>query len=861
MKSQIDKATLSLDKARLKVTQLQESLDAILSGEITPQSIKNLQKELDNIDKSYIKLRDRARELESQKTTIEEQNTYPISEQRKITNLAQLRGIEQELASIESESEALYVKSERIRNSLESMKLNPYLIPEVQKLHSQIGHEATNIEIQKDKLDSLTQKYKESGKEAKKAFNKSSKGAKKTANHTKRANGEMSKLWNRLKGLAASALVFNAISKGLTSVREKLNKMLKADKEYSSSLSEIYGNLLTAFQPIYEYVLPALNSFLSKMKVVTSYMASFTSAVFGKTVKESEAAAKALHKQTDATEELSSAMGSYDELEVIGQEKAANDIITPTFNVTDYSGDSYFQSIVKAIEDGDVSGVVTSLTNKLNSVIANIDMGAFAKGANELAKNIANAINSFTGTFNFNGLGTNIAEGLNAITDFIFTYFTTVNWGQLGNSIGSFIAGSFKTINFRKISNTITETLNSVTRMITGLFAAIDWTIVGSSIADFILGSVENFDAVALADNITTVIKSVILLVAGFLETMDFKEFSSILTDIVYTVITEINWVELIASLGILIFNLIGAAVDILGSMSYDTILQVLQRIFEGLGVEGATAFFEGLREKFSTGGKLLKQFLQNFIVTPIKEFLGIHSPSTLFKTLGNYCIEGFLNGLQTLVGNNSVVSGFKNAWSCIKAIFSESRGYFREVWSGIQAAFGNPADWFKTKFTSAWSAVKSVFSKGGSIFVDIKNGVLESLKKIINGLIDGINKVMKKPFEGLNDALSTLKSFKIGTLQPFKNIATISVPQIPKLAKGDVIPPNKEFLAILGDQKHGTNIETPLDTMVEAFNKALDSRDDGGDIIVKIGERELGRASRRQNKERKKRYGTPKYA
>ncbi len=33
---------------------------------------------------------------------------------------------------------------------------------------------------------------------------------------------------------------------------------------------------------------------------------------------------------------------------------------------------------------------------------------------------------------------------------------------------------------------------------------------------------------------------------------------------------------------------------------------------------------------------------------------------------------------------------------------------------------------------------------------------------------------------------------------------------QIPRLAKGAVIPPNKEFLAVLGDQTRGTNIETP---------------------------------------------------
>jgi hypothetical protein len=46
----------------------------------------------------------------------------------------------------------------------------------------------------------------------------------------------------------------------------------------------------------------------------------------------------------------------------------------------------------------------------------------------------------------------------------------------------------------------------------------------------------------------------------------------------------------------------------------------------------------------------------------------------------------------------------------------------------------------------------------------------------------------------------------------------------LPALANGSVIPPNSEFLAILGDQKSGTNIETPLSTMIEAFNVSQNS-------------------------------------
>ena len=48
------------------------------------------------------------------------------------------------------------------------------------------------------------------------------------------------------------------------------------------------------------------------------------------------------------------------------------------------------------------------------------------------------------------------------------------------------------------------------------------------------------------------------------------------------------------------------------------------------------------------------------------------------------------------------------------------------------------------------------------------------------------------------------------------------SANQIPKLADGAVIAPNKPFLAMLGDQTSGTNIETPLSTMKQAFDESL---------------------------------------
>lgn len=84
----------------------------------------------------------------------------------------------------------------------------------------------------------------------------------------------------------------------------------------------------------------------------------------------------------------------------------------------------------------------------------------------------------------------------------------------------------------------------------------------------------------------------------------------------------------------------------------------------------------------------------------------------------------------------------------------------------------------------------------------------------------------------------------------------------LPALAKGAVLPPNKPFLALVGDQKHGTNIEAPLQTIVDAFNIALaqNSGYNGGgntEVVLEIDGREFGRAVVEQGNRENRRIGT----
>ena len=74
-------------------------------------------------------------------------------------------------------------------------------------------------------------------------------------------------------------------------------------------------------------------------------------------------------------------------------------------------------------------------------------------------------------------------------------------------------------------------------------------------------------------------------------------------------------------------------------------------------------------------------------------------------------------------------------------------------------------------------------------------------------------------------------------------NLKTVTAPTIPYLATGAVIPPNAPFMAVLGDQKHGTNIEAPLDTIKQAVAEVIGSTRSGGgtyNVNAKVNQRTL---------------------
>lgn len=155
----------------------------------------------------------------------------------------------------------------------------------------------------------------------------------------------------------------------------------------------------------------------------------------------------------------------------------------------------------------------------------------------------------------------------------------------------------------------------------------------------------------------------------------------------------------------------------------------------------------------------------------------------------------------------------------------------------------------FTGDWTKAWEGIKKVF-KG------IWNGIVMILESAVNLIIKGVNWLIGKLNSLLENSLLAKGLDLIGV--EFHGIPQIPPVKIPRLATGAVIPSNREFLAVLGDQKSGTNIEAPLDTMVQAFKQALAESGYGGsnEAVLVLDKEVLGKVVYRLNKAEGTRIG-----
>lgn len=248
-------------------------------------------------------------------------------------------------------------------------------------------------------------------------------------------------------------------------------------------------------------------------------------------------------------------------------------------------------------------------------------------------------------------------------------------------------------------------------------------------------------------------------------------------------------------------------------------IIDFLVGVFSGdwdKAFSGLRQIADGFRKTFNA----IFDFIQNNILTPFGNFLSGAFEKNWVESFGifGYAIEGFLSTVQ-------------NIFDGVKRIFNGLIDFINGVFSG---------DWSR-----AWRGVVEIFGGIWDTIGGFLSGPINTVISFLNALLNGVERAQNWIAEALsfNISLPGPIAELTGWSGFYLSIPKWSLPNIPYLASGAVIPPNKEFMAVLGDQKQGNNIEAP-EGLIRRIVREESGKSSGNkyEVALKVGRRELAK-------------------
>lgn len=524
-------------------------------------------------------------------------------------------------------------------------------------------------------------------------------------------------------------------------------------------------------------------------------------------------------------------------------------------------------------EEVPILSSIKGIADKIRSLIESEDfegLGAFiAEGINKGLAKIKKAIswenigpeityfvNAFTTTFNslvdnldWDLLGRTIGEGINTIVNTLNLLITGIDWKNLGAKLAEGFNGLVDEVDFWNLGTLLGNKMMILPQILLGFVQNLDWTLLGNQIAVGLNGMVNAIDLSVIAEALGTAITGVFQAAVEFSRTFDWtqlgtniyegintfistvdwavvgqgiSDFVKGILDTLITVIQGIDWAEVVEAIETTLANIdwIGIAGKILEFLAtaIGTTIGALAKIIGDAiagGVEGAIQYFKdkteecggnvvnGIFKGIGDAVKGIANWIYEHIFKPFiegfKNAFGIHSPSTVMAEQGHYIIEGLLKGISEFIG------GIKDKFNEIKDLIV---GKILEAKDGaVQKAvemknrFLQIVDDIREKFRSGFDGLVDLVRSPVNRVIDMLNSLLNKVESAQNWIAEALSFSISLP--GWAQDLTGYSSFGV-------SVPKWSLPNIPYLASGAVIPPNKEFMAVLGDQKHGNNIEAP---------------------------------------------------
>lgn len=555
---------------------------------------------------------------------------------------------------------------------------------------------------------------------------------------TQKVSEQFKKFTKRIAGLAKRVFIFTMITKALRTMRKMLLSTIGADKQMSTSLAQIRGNLISAFAPIYNYILPAVRTLLAWLAKLTAVVSVFINSLFGKTASQADASAKALYNQASATEAAGDAaekakkqlsgldeMNRWESNDSSGGGGGGSSGIAPKFDLSDQ------------VDTGKI-GKIAAVVRELSPYVAAVAAGFAAwKIGKKFLGNLSKA-------------------------------------KQLALAVAGAVLMAINVVDMLK--NGIN--FDNLTGYIIGAAAA----VTGLGLAFGVLGGA-----------ITAIVAGLVLLGVAIRDVIKNGFNNKNLTAITVALLT------------------IGGAIAIITGAWIPLLIAAIAAVVVWI-VAKWTSIKEWISKTISSIDAAFEQFLAN-----VEEGVAAAVDWVIEKWTA---VKDWFRGLWEKVSSGAVAA-----------------------WDGIKSAFKSVPEWFQSKFRDAWQKVKDVFSTGGRIWSGIKEGIENTFRTVVNAIIRGMNTIIAVPFNKINSMLNAIRNASFLGISPFKNmwgVNPLPVPQIPMLARGAVIPANRQFLAVLGDQRNGNNLEAPESLLRQIVREEAGGAGSRYEFIARLDRRTL---------------------
>lgn len=691
----------------------------------------------------------------------------------------------------------------------------------------------------------------------------------------------LAKFRNRLMSIVSGALVFNLISAGLRKTTEWMGSAALSSATLRAALGSLQGAASTAAAPLLQAILPALTAIANAAATAFYYIAQLVSFLTGKSIGASQSAAKAMGKYAKAAKSAGSAadgaLAKFDELDVLDKNSGGGaGAITPNY---DFNTDNPFlDEILQAIKDGDWYGVGQLIGEKLRDSLNAIPWPDIQDKARAWATNIANCINGFIEVPGlWEAIGHTVAQGLNTALIFADTLMQGIHWDSLGAGIARGLTTAVAELDWPLLGRVLTDGMraailtlysfvqtytgwadlgNSIAACINSAIANIPWMEAGLGLSGFVVGllhtliaTVQGTDWTALGQNIVSMVSSIdwvgLFSAMGTLAIDVLQAINGILDQVdwgavgqkIMECIEAVDWAGILSQLGEIINNNWPLLLAILGAALLPQISTFILSTVLGAVLNALAVFIASVVASIGLWPLLLVAAV-SVILAAIIETLRKHGDDIRAG------VDKFGETIADIIrsAGEKVKEIWNGLWLTVKLIgmqlWEDITQGWNDFWTNIGTALDSAVADIQRGWNDAWTAVSDFVS-------DIWEGITDTIETAINGIIGLVNGMISAIVGGVNGVIGVLNGFgfdvpewaqdKLGVERVGFNIDPITAPQIPYLAQGAVIPANHEFLAVLGDQTNGTNIEAPLATIQQALAEVMEAYTGQQDITIRF--------------------------